>query len=143
MLRCVDNGLLCVFMLLASLKYSWVQSRNDRGSLCFYTLGHGRSRGWAVLLSIQGTPCSAPGREPRSLSRPAHCCLPRSRRTFSVTLVEKALTGRILCRVISPPVCLCCVSSVCHLLFLSVGCFTVLVIETRAAIYRGWGVAVF
>ena len=87
--------------------------------------------------SHPGHPGSAPGGEPRSLSRPAHGCLPEITAVrFLSPWLEEALLRRILCRVISPcgsVLRLFCLSS----LLLSVRCFAALVIEPRAADIAG------
>lgn len=109
---------------------------NDQGSLCFYALATGSLVAGSPAFP-PGHPGSAPGREPRSLSRPAHCCLPEIMIVcFLSPWLEKTQFHRILWYIISP-----CVS-VLHLfylssLLLSVGCFAVLVIEPRAADIAG------
>ena len=132
MLCCVDNnGLLYIFTPLASLKYSWVQTREwPRVTLLLHS-GHPRSHGWQACFSSRSPWFnSGQGAEISVVS-------PRSR---SYIFGHNGWKRRyfIACcgRIILP-----CVS-VLHLFSLSsfllnVGCFTVLVVETRAADIAG------
>ena len=94
MLRCVDNnGLLCVFMLLASLKYSWVQSRERPRVTLLLHSGHGRSRGWQSCFSSRA-PWFSSGRGAEISLQARSRLSPRDHgRTFSVTVAGRGATS--------------------------------------------------
>ena len=137
MLHCVDNnGLLYVFMLLASLKYSWVQTRERPRVTLLLHSGHRQSRGWQSCFSSRA-PWFSSGQGAEISIQACSLLSPRDHdHMFSVTMAGKdAISSHIVVDNIA------CVSAL-HLfslssLLLSVGCFAVLVIEPRAADIAG------
>ena len=111
MLRRVDNnGLLYVFMLLASLKYSWVQTRERPRVTLLLHSGHRRSRGWQSCFSSR-PPWFSSGHGAEIPLQARSLLSPRDHdRVFSVTMAGRgAISWHIV--VDSIALCICPASS--------------------------------
>ena len=112
--HCVDNnGLLYVFMLLASLKYSWVQTRERPRVTLLLHSGHRRSHGWQSCFSSRAPWFSS--RQGAEIPLQARSLLsPRDHdHMFSVTMAGR---GAISLHIVVDNIALC----ICTASFLSV-----------------------
>lgn len=110
MLHCVDNnGLLYVFMLLASLKYSWVQTRERPRVTLLLHSGHWQSRGWQSCFSSRA-PWFSSGQGAEISIQACSLLSPRDHdHMFSVTMAGKdAISSHIVVDNIA--LCICTAS---------------------------------